>query len=75
MAISTLLCGRCNNNKPSRDGSPRQKEEAMFKLVWIERPLGLTIIKTKTFPDREARFRYILMLERTKSFDRVIEMN
>lgn len=47
----------------------------MFKLVWIECPLGLTIIKTKMFPDREARFRFILMLERTKSFDRVIEMN
>ena len=47
----------------------------MFKLVWIEMPLGLTIIKTKTFPDREQRFRFILMLERQKSFDRVIEMN
>ena len=47
----------------------------MFKLVWVERPMGLTIIKTKTFKDREERFRYILMLERTKSFDRVLEMN
>lgn len=47
----------------------------MYKLVWIERPLGLTIIKKKTFPDREARFRFILMLEKSKSFDRVLEMN
>lgn len=47
----------------------------MFKLVWIERPMGLTIIKTKTFPDKEARFRFIMILERTKAFDRVIEMN
>ena len=47
----------------------------MFKLVWIERPMGLTLIKSKVFPDREARFRYILMLEKSKAFDRVIEMN
>lgn len=47
----------------------------MFKLVWIEKPLGLTIIKTKYFPDRAERFKYILMLERKPSFDRVIEMN
>lgn len=47
----------------------------MFKLVWIERPLGLRVIKTKTFPDREKRFRYIMMLEKSPAFDRVIEMN
>ena len=46
----------------------------MFTLVWIEHPLGLTIIKKKTFRDRAERLRYILMLERSKSFDRVIEM-
>ena len=47
----------------------------MFKLVWIERPMGMTLIKTKTFADREQRFRYILMLEKSNAFDRVIEMN
>ena len=46
----------------------------MFKLVWIERPLGLRIIKSKVFPDREARFRFILFLEKQPAFDRVIEM-
>ena len=47
----------------------------MFKLVWIERPLGMTLIKTKTFSDREQRFRFILKLEKSPYFDRVIEMN
>lgn len=46
----------------------------MYTLVWIERPMGLTIIKTKTFPDRAERFRFILALEKTKYFDRVVEM-
>lgn len=46
----------------------------MCKLVWIEKPLGMTVIKTKTFPDAAERFRFILMLEKTKHFDRVLEM-
>lgn len=46
----------------------------MFTLVWIEHPLGLTIIKKKTFPDREARFRYIMFLEKQAAFGKVIEM-
>ena len=47
----------------------------MYKLVWVEHPMGLTVVKSKTFQDKEARFRYILMLEKSKSFDRIIEMN
>lgn len=46
----------------------------MFKLVWIERPLGMRIVKSKVFPDREARFRYIMFLEKQPTFDKVIEM-
>ena len=47
----------------------------MFKLVWVERPMGLTIIKTKTFQDAAERFKFILRLERTQYFDRVLEMS
>ncbi len=46
----------------------------MYKLVWVERPMGLTIIKTKTFPDAAERFKFILTLERSKYFDRVLEL-
>lgn len=47
----------------------------MCKLVWVERPMGLTVIKTRTFPDAAERFKFILQLERTKYFDRVLEMS
>ena len=46
----------------------------MFKLVWLERLMGQPIIRTKTFADRAERLRYILMLEKRKSFDRVLEL-
>lgn len=54
---------------------PRQKEETMFKLVWKERPFGVAVIRTKTFADREQRFRFILRLEKMPGFVKVIEMN
>ena len=47
----------------------------MCKLVWVERPMGMTIVKTKIFPDAAERFKFILQLERTKYFDRVLEMS
>ena len=47
----------------------------MFKLVWIEILMGQRIIRAKSFPDREQRFRFIMKLERSKYFDKVIEMN
>ena len=46
----------------------------MFTLVWIERLMGQPIIKKKTFPDRAARFQFIMRLEKNKYFDKVLEM-
>lgn len=47
----------------------------MFTLVWLERLMGQPIIRKKVFPDRAERLRYILMLEKRKSFDRVLELS
>lgn len=37
--------------------------------------MGKTIIKTKTFPDRAERLRFILKLEKSRFFDKVLELN
>ena len=47
----------------------------MFKLVWREKLMGKTIIKTKIFPDRAERLKFILNLERSKYFDKVLELS
>lgn len=67
----------CNMERKARGLRPPGDEEGgmtMCKLVWIERPLGLKIIKSKEFPDREARFKFIMFLEKQPAFDKVIEM-
>ena len=47
----------------------------MCKLVWRERLMGKTIIREKTFSDRAERLKFILKLERSKYFDKVLELN
>lgn len=47
----------------------------MFKLVWRERLMGKAIIRTKMFPDRAERMKFILKLERSKYFEKVLELN
>lgn len=47
----------------------------MFKLVWRERLMGKTIIKEKTFPDRAERLKFILTLEKSRFFDKVLELS
>lgn len=47
----------------------------MYKLVWRERLMGKTIIKTKIFHDRAERLRFILKLEKSRFFDKVLELN
>lgn len=47
----------------------------MFKLVWRERLMGKAIIKTKTFPDRAERLKFILKLEKSRYFEKVLELN
>ena len=47
----------------------------MFKLVWRERLMGKTIIREKTFPDRAERLKFILTLEKSRFFDKVLELS
>lgn len=47
----------------------------MCRLVWRERLMGKAIIKTKTFPDRAERLKFILNLERSKYFEKVLELS
>ena len=47
----------------------------MCKLVWREKLMGKTIIRTKTFPDRAERLKFILALEKSRFFDKVLELN
>ena len=54
---------------------PEGRKKTMFKLVWRERLMGKTIIKTKTFPDRAERLKFILTLEKSRFFDKVLELS
>ena len=47
----------------------------MCKLVWREKLMGKTIIKEKTFPDRAERLKFILTLEKSRFFDKVLELS
>ena len=60
--------------RPGPQG-PGRKERTMFKLVWRERLMGKTIIKEKTFPDRAERLKFILTLEKSRFFDKVLELS
>lgn len=54
---------------------PAGRRKTMFKLVWRERLMGKTIIREKTFPDRAERLKFILALEKSRFFDRVLELS
>lgn len=69
------MLGEVKNTSRAGGFGPRQKEESMFKLVWRERLMGKTIIKTKIFPDRAERLKFILKLEKSRFFEKVLELS
>jgi hypothetical protein len=60
--------------RPGPQG-PGRRRKTMCKLVWRERLMGKTIIKKKTFPDRAERLKFILTLEKSRFFDKVLELS
>ncbi len=46
----------------------------MYKLIWIEKARGRMVMRFKSFPDREKRFRYILKLETRPEFWKVLKL-
>lgn len=47
----------------------------MFKIIWVERVLGMIRVESRAFASRDERFRFALALERNPAFVRVVEMN
>lgn len=50
------------------------RRENMYKLIWIEKVRGRMVMRFRSFPDREKRFRYILKLETRPEFRRVLKL-
>ena len=46
----------------------------MFVLVWKERLMGVSVVKSKVFKDRAERFKFILRLEKSPYFVKVLEI-
>lgn len=46
----------------------------MYKLLWLEKVRGRMVMRFKSFPDREKRFRYILKLETRPEFWKVLKL-
>ena len=47
----------------------------MFELVWKEKVMGMVTVRRKTFPNRMERFQFIMQLEKSPTFVKVLDMN